>query len=396
MTTLHIITGVNVGGAETMLAKLLEAGGDTARSVVLSMLTPGPVGRRMISRGVRVETLGMHTGIPSPVAFARLVATTSRIRPTLIQGWMYHGNLAATAAARLRPRLPLVWNIRHSVADLANEKPMSRTVIRMGAALSRVPDAIVYNSKVAVGQHAALGYANERSTVIPNGFDCTLFRPSPAAAARLRQVFSIVHGGIIVGMVARRHPMKDAAMLVDAIVRARAAGHDLHLLIVGQDMDQPAADVAAMLGDLPPARVTLVGARSDIADWLPGLDLLAVPSAWGEGFPNILGEAMAGGVPCVATDVGDAAWIIGDTGSIVPPRDPAAMAAALIRMAEIGHERRRALGDRARARILDNFALDSVAARYQALYERLREGAAARPSRGVRLTPATGTVRVQE
>lgn len=376
MSVLHVITGLNVGGAEAMLAKLIEHGFDEALLApqVLSMLPPGRVAPRIIAAGAAVTTLGMTQGRPSMAAVLRLRAQVRRQRPALLQGWMHHGNLAATLAAAMAPRdhgrrLPVVWNMRHSLVDIAHEKPLSRAVLRLGRRLSGSPDAIIYNSEVAARQYAAFGFSAERAIVIPNGFDCSRFRPRADAGPALRRRFGIAAEPIVVAMVARQHPMKDTPNLVEAVRLARAAGHDLHLLLVGTGTDAPAPELAAALARaLPADRLTLAGERADVADWLSGVDIVALPSAWGEAFPNILGEAMASGVPCVATDVGDSAAIIGAFGRVVPPRDSAALAAAIGALAGLEAPARAALGAAARERIVRLFDIEPITARYAALY----------------------------
>ena len=134
-------------------------------------------------------------------------------------------------------------------------------------------------------------------------------------------------------------------------------------------MDRPSAALARVIAEcLPAGTVTLAGERTDIADWLPGLDLLALSSAWGEAFPNILGEAMACGLPCIATDVGDSAWVVGESGLIVPPRDAEAMSAALERLAALDTDARRNLGALGRARAIAHFDINDIAVQYRRLY----------------------------
>lgn len=375
MTVLHIITGLNVGGAETMLARLVShpvLHRDGARHEVLSLLPFGPIADRIRAAGVPVHTLGMRRSVPGPLAIMRLAGVVRRVRPTLVQGWMYHGNLAATVGATLRFHRPAVlWNIRHSIADIDREPRMTRRVIGACARLSARPSSIIYNSRVAAAQHEALGFLSERSCIIGNGFDCDELSPDPGASARLRALFGIRAGPLVVAMVARAHPMKSPEVLAEAVVRARARGHDLHLLLVGRGMDQPPPAVARIIAEaIPPDRVTLSGERSDVPGWLPGVDILAVPSSWGEGFPNILGEAMACAVPAVATDVGDAAHVLERTGIIVPPGDPAAMAHAIERLVSLGPAGRIMLGRAARARAVSSFSIDRVATQYAVMYER--------------------------
>lgn len=374
VTLLHVITALNVGGAETVLARLL--GQDNADRAgidqcVLSLMAPGPAGARIAAGGTPLETLSMRQGLVTPGAALRLIRVSRRLRPDLIMGWMHHGQLASWLAARsVQPAIPLIWNVRHSLDDIRDEKWSSRKVLQLGAALSKRPAAIIYNSHAARAQYEALGYASCHSRVIPNGFDCDQYRPDPGARQRIRELFDIDGKAVLVGMVARAHPMKHPDNLVEAVCRARSAGADIHLIIVGQGMASPdAAHSRTLASRLPRDRYTLVEGRADVAAWLGGLDILALPSAWGEGFPNIIGEAMACGVPCIATDVGDSRRIIADTGLVVPPRDAEALARALLELVAAGPEGRHRLGQAARARIIACYALRDIAAQYAALYQ---------------------------
>lgn len=369
----HVTTSLDVGGAQAMLVKLLEAGAakrKCARPAVLSLMRPGTFAQRLRQTGCPTYTLGMSRGVPGPVATLRLLRITAMLRPDILQGWMYHGNLAASVA-RLAAgrRVPIFWNVRHSLADPTVEKRSSRALFALSARLSRSVDGIIYNSRIAAREHAAIGFDSSRAIHIPNGFDLSHYRPDPAARGRLRMLFDLPDDGIVVGMIARNHPMKDHAMLVRAVARARAAGHYLRLLLVGPGMDRPDAALRQVIAaNLPPEAVTLAGERTDIAEWLPGLDLLALSSAWGEAFPNILGEAMSCGVPCVATDVGDSAWVLGEGGLIAPPRDAEAMGAALERLAGLDEAARRAIGAAGRARAIANFDINDIAVQYRRLY----------------------------
>jgi len=374
---LHVITALNYGGAEAMLAKL--AGQHGAHSaypdpVILSLLPLGRVGQEMAARGVAVETLGLNTIRRLPEAMARLTHVVRRYEPDLIQGWMYHGNIAAAWAARVvRGNVPMLWNIRHSLHDIRAEKRTSRLVIRVGALLSRRPRATIYNSAASVRQHVAHGYAPEGAIVIPNGFDPRYFKPDGPAGNcrfRMRERFGIEPGPTLVAVIARRHPMKDHATAIEAVGRARRMGHDVHLLLAGAGTDALPPDLQSTCDYwLPRNRLSLLGDRSDVADWLPGCDIVALSSAWGESFPNILGEAMACGVPCVATDVGDSRSIIGEGGYCVPPGDPAAIAKAIVLLSDIGTQGRRRKGELGRQRVIKEFSLPAVAARYAELYD---------------------------
>ena len=382
MKILHVITALNVGGAETMLAKLVERERAQANDqpCVVSLMPPGAAGARIRASGIAVHDCGLTGPRTLLPAIARLRALVRRERPDVVMAWMYHAHLAATLATALQGRrIPLVWNVRHSIDDLRQEKPALRTVVRLAALLSRRADMILYNSHAAAHQHERLGFSGRRSLVVPNGFDCDLFRPRPEARTQWVARLGVDPGAIIVGMAARNHPMKDVANLVEAVRQAREAGADIHLLLTGEGMDRPTGRLAALLGHLPPDRVSLRGHDGALAKLLPGLDLLALPSAWGEAFPNILGEAMACGLPCIATDVGDSGWIVGECGLVVPPRDPVLLAEALLEMVRLGPEGRAKLGHAARERVKRHFSMDSIAGAYAQVYQAARSGPQQRP-----------------
>ena len=185
---LHAITTLEIGGAENMLLRLLEAGArDQFEPSVLSLMDPAvaPVATvvaQLAALGVPVATVGMPQGRPKADNLWRLGRIVRAAAPDLIQGWMYHGNLAATLGRWALPhRPPVLWNVRHSVHDLALEKPLTRLIIRLSARLSGLPKAIIYNARVSAAQHARLGFDPSRAVVIPNGFDCAQFRPRPEA-----------------------------------------------------------------------------------------------------------------------------------------------------------------------------------------------------------------------
>ncbi|KQX19493.1 MULTISPECIES: glycosyltransferase [unclassified Sphingomonas] len=388
MKILHVITALNFGGAEAMLSKLISEHGGRAgfpEASVLSLQTPGTVGRQMIDSGVEVDTLHLHAARQLPAAMARLVRIVRRRDPDIVQGWMYHGNIVASVAAKLaRGRPPLLWNIRHSLGDMSSEKWSSRKVIELGALLSSGPQATIYNSEAALRQHVAVGYDPAGALVIPNGFNDRHFQPDvPEGRLRagVRRQFGIDPSPTLVAVVARHHPMKDHATAIEAVGRAREMGHDIHLLLAGSGTDAlPARLTEACRRWLPEDRLTLLGDRRDVADWLPGCDVVALSSAWGEGFPNILGEAMASGVPCIATDVGDSRAIIDDAGLCVPRGNPVAMAEAIAKLVEAGPAGRRRMGECGRTRVQNEFSLPIVARRYADLYDDLYRSSFRKPS----------------
>jgi len=376
LRVLHTITGLSIGGAEWMLYRLLTEGDRRCFApTVMSLLSPGAIARRIEALGVPVVSLGMQERRRQRLPLLRLGRIPRALRPDLMQGWMYHGNLAATVGwGFLEQPCPLVWSIHHSAADLRNEKLSTRLAVRISARLSHLTAAIVYCSGESARQHEKLGFAAARTVAIPNGFDCSASKPDPAAKARLCADLGLDRTRTLIGLLTRAHPMKDHRNMIRAMAALVARSVDAQLLLVGRGVDDPAGSIAravdqAGLG----GRVVLLGEREDIRPVVAGLDILASSSAWGEAFPLIVGDAMASGVPCVVTDVGDCAWIVGGTGAVVPPRDSEALAAALARLVALSPEERRRLGAAARARIRDKFSLADVARQYEELYRRLAE-----------------------
>ena len=383
---LHAITTLDVGGAENMLVRLLEAGTrDEFEPSILSLMDPDSCpGETLVAQATSLRvplfTLGLAQGDWRVAALWRLARILRTASPELLQGWMYHGNLTATIGSWLLPRRPpVLWNVRHSLHDLALEKPLTRLIIRLSSRLSRLPQAIIYNSRVSAAQHARLGFDASRAVVIPNGFNGTQFRPQPEAGARLRRDLGIDPARTVIGLIARDHPMKDPGNLIRAVALLQARGRAVHLVIIGRGMDASNQQLGALVRESGiGSQISLLGERTDVPAWVAGFDVAALSSAWGEGFPNVLGEAMASGVPCVATDVGDCGWVVGPHGIIVPPRQSEAMANALARLIDLGSDARHQLGLAGRARILQYFSLQEVVRQYEALH---RSVAAAHASR---------------
>lgn len=368
MRICHVITGLGTGGAQAALYRLVQ----TLREpdfehVVVALGAEGSMSA-MFAGSAELHHLGMQPGRLLPHEVLRLRRMLRAGRYEVIQSWMYHANLMA-AMAGWGDIAPVVWNIRHSLHALSHEKRATRWVIRAGARLSRRPARIVFNAAVSRAQHVAFGYDDARSVVIPNGFDTAEFAPRPAERARVRAELGIPADALVVGLVARVHPMKDHATFLHAAKRLGETHPHSIFVLVGEGADDANRELGALIDRLDLRdRVRLCGRRSDIAAIDNALDIAASSSAWGEAFPNATAEAMACGVPCVVTDVGDAPAIVDNTGAVVPPRDPVALGNALATLARLGVDARRALGQRARARVIKHYAIDAGARRYADLY----------------------------
>lgn len=254
--------------------------------------------------------------------------------------------------------MKVVWGL--GAADKAL-RPCGRAALwsfRLGAILSRFPDLIIVNSQAGMRHHMAEGYAGARMRVIPNGIDTDRCRPDRDAGRRLRAELGIREGQAFVGLVARLDPVKDHATFLEAAALALRERPDLHFICVGSGPPRYQKELVALVEALGlGGRVTWRSESPDVPAVYNALEVATLCST-SEGFPNVVAEAMAWEVPCVVTDVGDAAERVGDTGRVVPPRDPAALAAAWLRLLALPASDRQELGTRARARIVREFNLD--------------------------------------
>ena len=365
----HVISGLDTGGAEVMLAKLVGAM-DRARfsNSVISLTDRGQLGHQIESSGVAVYTLGMRRGRPNILALPRLIRLLRTLRPNIVQSWLYHADLLSTLASKYSGSPILIWNVRCSNMDLGQYRSLTRWVQRVLAWRSATPAAVVVNSEAGKRQHERLGYRPRRWDVIPNGFDTQRFRPDSSVRSSVRKEWHVQEDAVIVALVARVDPMKDHAAFLEAAQEVAKARRNVCFFLVGKDTQALAPAVAARgLTE----RTRILGHRSDIECLLPGVDVLCLSSGFGEGFPNVLGEAMSCGVPCVSTDVGDARSIIADTGIVVPAHDPAALAHAIIDLIDRGPAARELLGRAARARVETEYSLARIVDRYTALYSDL-------------------------
>ncbi len=371
LAVMHVITGLGTGGAEAMLYKLvLETRARRGvRHAVVSLMGDGTYGPKLRAEGVAVTTLGMRQGVPDPAAVLRLARVVRRERPDVLQTWMYHSDLSGGIVGRLAG-IPVVWGIHYADGDPRAVKPMTRWIRAACARLSgTLPARIVCCAESARRSHAALGYRADRMRVIPNGFAIDRFAPSAQARSEVRAELALPPRAPVVGWVARFHPDKDPGNFLAAAARVARERPDAYFLAMGEGLSGSNAELRGVVesAGLDAARLRLLGARSDAPRIFAAMDVLA-SSSRREAFPNVLGEAMLSGVPCAATDCGDCAEIIGSTGRIVPARDPAELARALLDLLSRPPDERAALGRAARARVMARYDMRAVADRYCDLY----------------------------
>ena len=374
----HLIDGLSVGGAESALFRLVSDP-DAAREHprVIAFMQGGEVLERMRQAGLAVETLGLRRGQISPRAFLTLRQRLVAIRPHVVVTWSATANLVGAIVARFCGSPRVVWNIRRSALRPDDSSRVTAWAIRFCSRLSgRIP-VIIANSEAARAAHEAMGYAPAAWTIIPNGFDLHEFKPDPAARSDVRDELGIERDAPLVGIAGRWNPGKDHATFLRAAESLVDHRPDVHYLMAGSGLNASNDQLKAMAPRLLEAHALhLLGVRHDMPRLLAALDVFTLTSL-SEGFPNVVGEAMACGVPCVVTQTaGDAPTIIGEAGYTIPAGDPAALMRRWIEWFSLGADQQAELGASARKRIEECYSIDLMRGRYRDFYATIQEGSA--------------------
>jgi glycosyltransferase involved in cell wall biosynthesis len=367
----HVITGLGVGGAEMMLVKLLGAmDRQRFQSHVISLSSDTALAGAIRGMGIDIDVLDIEPALAGAFsAISRVTRVLRSARPDIVQTWLYHADLVGGIAAKWL-RLPVLWNVQTSTLDPAVITPRTIRVVKWCALTSRfVPRVIVSCSHVAVEVHKEIGYHGE-FRVIANGTDLQVFKPDADARGAVRMEFGLDETVPVVGMVARLHPQKDHPNFLAAAAQLVRTHPRVRFLLCGLGLDSRDDEITSLIRYYElGGHVFPMGLRHDVPRVLNALDIHTLSSAFGEGFPNVIGEAMATGVPCVVTDVGDSSRIVGDTGVTVPPRDPAALADGWRTLLDLPPAELDRLRSRARQRVAAEFSLAASVAQYQMLYE---------------------------
>jgi glycosyltransferase involved in cell wall biosynthesis len=303
-----------------MLCNLLtRADRDRFEPSVVALIDDLTVAGPVLGAGIPLATMGMRPGAPDPRGQARLAAHLARERPAVVQTWMDHSNLIGGLASRLATRAPVVWGLHHTGHRPGLSKRSTLWTVAACARLSRrLPSRVVCCSEQTRSTYAGLGFAAEKLEVIPNGFDTEAFRPDPSARLSVRRELGVDPDATLIGLVARYDPLKDHTNFLRAAARLARQLPAVRFLLCGDRVDPHNEALTSLIARLGLTGLChLLGPRRDVARIYASLDV-AASSSLSEAFPLAVGEAMACGVPCTVTDVGDSARIVGATGRVVP------------------------------------------------------------------------------
>ena len=370
ITIAHIITDLDMGGAEKMLSSLvLEMNPARFFNVVISLKDLGYWGPILQQRGILVYALNMRPSVTSIFKLFTLWNILRSLRPDYIQGWMYHANIIASLIGKAAGVTNIFWNIRCSLMDLSKYNIGTTLMFKSGAWLSKMPKLIINNSQASINQHMRAGYKSDKWLYIPNGFDTIKYQPNAKIYQQFRAQHNLPARAIIIAMIARYDPMKDHATFLQAANILASTHPDVYFVFAGNNVNSKNLGLQESISNKAlRQRIILLNQINNVQDILPAVDYLTQTSIYGEGFPNILGEAMACGVECFSTDVGDALQLIGDFGYPIPKQDPTAIAAAWSKVIAQDPETKQQRRDAARARIIEMFSISKIVDVYSNCY----------------------------
>lgn len=365
---MHIITGLNNGGAEGVLFRLCKHDKKNEH-IVISMMDMGKYGSMLLESGIEVVCLNLSPGRVTLAGIRKLYKIIKQNKPDVVQTWMYHADLIGGVIAKFAGVKNIFWNIRHTTLEAGHSKKSTIYIAKLCALLSYfIPKKIVCCANKAVEIHSALGYSKKKMQVIANGFELDRLVIDKQLGESIRTELALDSGCFVFGMVGRYDPQKDHVTLLEALSILREKEIEFKCLLIGRDLDENNLVLSNEIKRLNlKDNILLLEQRSDIPAIMNALDIHILSSSFGEAFPNVLAEAMACGTPCVTTDVGDAAVIVGSTGWVVPHKNPVALAEYIEKAFLEMQDNYKDWQERkynCRRHIEENFSIDTMISKY--------------------------------
>jgi len=370
---LHIISSLEQGGAETCLYQLVASSDPSQfRHIIVAFSGNGGLESKIRNAGIEVYNLtSQMTYVNVPSAAIRFLRLIKRIQPDVIQSWMYHSNLLACLAKIVQPNLPILWSI-HTNPDLSNLRLSQKIIVFTGRFFEWIPIRTIYVSKESMRQHKRLGYNTKKRFYIPNGIPIDYFKSK--VNSNLRQQLSLKDDRIIVSYVKRLVKGNGKIwqqFFLEAAEKLVTRWPKAVFLCVGRGVETKEAGLIEFVRKRGlENRIFLFGEMQDVRKAYASTDIY-VSASGREGLPLSVIEAMSAGIPCVVTNVGDSAYLVGDTGKVVPFNDIDKLAQAIDELIAMTPKERRALGARAAKRAAEHFSLQKMVLAYEELYRQV-------------------------
>ncbi len=373
----HISTGLETGGAEVQLVRLLEKFDSTKFEMIVISLDKETYLADKIRDELKLPVYSLCLK-QKPLNIIKAYRLLKEFNPDIIHGTMYEGGVVGTLLNKFLPnKPPVIWTVHEGLEHYRTEIFRKQVQLRLWGLISNLPDCMMYVSHLNCEQHLNWGFKNKKALVMTNGVDTQTFKPNSTARNKIREELNIPQDAFVIGITARFHAVKNHAGFLRAAAlltkRLNKTHPDVHFIMAGTDIDDGNTVLTEIIhANNLQANVHMLGNREDIPEVVNAYDVAALTSL-GEAFPLTLGEAMATAVPCVATNVGDNAFIIKDTGRVVPVNDDQALATAWQELVEMNNDEFKALGNAALQRALDNFTLKEQVQAHETLYETLHK-----------------------
>lgn len=374
----HVIMSLNIGGAELMLKRLVlhSHQREQFEHIVITLTDLGVMGPELQNRGIRVYSLGIvHSlgmkSLPTlPLIFLKLQRLLKKIQPDVVQTWMYHSDLLGGLAAKSLGIDNIIWGIRTTNVALGSSK-LTVKLRKLCALLSNyIPTVIICAADAGREVHEKIGYDARKMKVIPNGFDLDSLIATPEQRKILRDECGFTDKEMIVGSVGRFNTVKNQKLFVEAAALIVLENPEVRFLMIGRDNTWDNMKLVSWIEQHNLRdRFVLLGERSDVPLCLAAMDVFCLHSKT-EGFPNVLGEAMAMGLPCVTTDVGDAKLLLGSTGVVVSV-SALSVCKAVSHLLSLDKQDLIDMGACARQRLEDNYSLSKIILQYNDVYKSL-------------------------
>ena len=353
----HVITNfAGVGGAEMMLARLIQCTEHQYEHVIIALMKTSEVYQSTLDRCQAHYALDWN-GINTLGTVSKLRTLLKKLQPATVQCWMYHANvLTSLSVIGLAKKPKVVWGIHHSLASPKDESISTKIALGLSKILSQQASAIIYCAHSSMQQHQAFSFKNGNSQVIANGVFLDKFQPNPQ-----------LHEPTVIGFAGRYHTAKGYPYLFETMGLLKNENIIFKIAGGGASLENPEVKALFEQYQLGAEKVHLLDQISDMPAFYQSLDAFLMTSIT-EGFPNVLVEAMASGLPCITTDVGDAKYIVEEKGWVVAPRDVAGLKAAILNYVKLSQADKRSLKQQTRARVEQNFSIQHVSQQYMTVW----------------------------
>jgi len=353
-----LIRSLNIGGTERQIIELIKGLDNNRFDITIGLFYNEGALIEEIKSMPWIHVISLKkSGRWDIIRFVfRFIKLLKVLQPDILYSFLPDANIVGLIAGRLSGVKRIVWGVRASNMDVSRYDWLARISLRLSAFLSRFPDAIIANSFGGIKFHRNIGYNTNRMMIIQNGIDIDRFKPDHSAGLRVRDEWNIDEETIAIGLVGRLDPMKDHTTFLQAVKIFNQEERSVRFVCIGDGKELYKSEIHSLCRRLGlNGSIIWAGERCDMTAVYNSMDIVTSSSSFGEGFPNVIGEAMACGVPCVVTDIGDSAIIVGETGIVVPPEDPQALADGWRSMLKRLNDKSYSIKEMARARIVSRY-----------------------------------------